>query len=127
MYDFLAQLTGLGRTPAKKRFLVDVLAQRGRYPSLVGDAFCRAFPEVYSFIRRVNYKDHGELIRRLQRLESWLVVEQVAPKLVGRVPVLTLHDAIFSTGRGLPVVEQAFGDVFDDIGFRLTLKREGHN
>jgi hypothetical protein len=64
------------------------------------------------------------LIRRLQRLESWLVVETVAPRLVGRVPVVTLHDAIFSTRHCLATVEAAFNEVFAEIGCRLSLKLE---
>ena len=36
----------------------------------------------------------------------------------------TLHDAIYSTVRSLPALEEAFEEVFDAIGCRLTLKRE---
>ena len=64
------------------------------------------------------------MIRRVQRLEFRLVVETVAPRLVGRVPCLTLHDAIYSTVPNLATVEAAFNEVFDVIGFRLKLKRE---
>jgi len=124
LYEVLAERTGLSRDLVKHRFLVDVLAKRGRYPSRVEDVFRREFPEVYRFVRRVNRRDHGELIRRLQGLESWLVVEQVAPLLVGRVPCITLHDAIYSGRSALDTVEEAFEEVFDAIGFRLTLKRE---
>jgi hypothetical protein len=96
-----------------------------RYPSVVEQVFRHAFPDAYAYIRAVNREDHAELIRRLQRLESWLVIEQqVAPLLIGRVPFITLHDAIFSTLPALGAVEEAFNDAFDDIGFRLTLKRE---
>lgn len=124
-YEHLMDLTGLDRDSVKKRFVCGVLAKRGRYPSAVEQTFRRVFPSVYAFIRAVNRNDHGELIRRLQRRKSWLVVERVAPRLVGRVPCLTLHDAIYSTRCCLPAVEEAFNEVFHAIGFRLALKREG--
>ena len=40
------------------------------------------------------------------------------------VPVLTLHDAIYSQQRRLPVVEAAFHEVFDEIGFQMAIKAE---
>jgi hypothetical protein len=125
LYEFLMQLTGLNRDSVKLAVLRDVLAKRGRYPSPVEQAFRQAFPDVYWFIRHVNRDDHAELIRRLQRRESWLVIEQVAPRLVGRVPTVTLHDAIYSTLPSLPAVEAAFDETFDEIGCHLKLKREG--
>ncbi len=123
-YDSLMKATGLERDRVKLGFLRDVLAKRGRYPSTVEQAFRQTFPSVYDYIRAVNRNDHAELIRRLQRRESWLVIENVAPRLIGRVPCLTLHDAIYSTVQSLPAVEEAFNEVFDEIGCRLALKRE---
>ncbi|MGA2069370.1 MAG: hypothetical protein ABSG86_30750 [Thermoguttaceae bacterium] len=124
LYETLGSLTGLDRETIKLAFLRDVLAKRGRYPSAVEQAFSVAFPTVYGFVRRVNRRDHAELIRLLQRLESWLVVETVCPRLVGHVPVVTLHDAVFSTRHNLAAVEGAFRDTFGEIGFSLSLKRE---
>jgi hypothetical protein len=124
LYDSLVRLTGLDRERVKLAFLRDVLAKKGRYPSFVEQAFRQMFPRVHAFIRAVNRRNHGELIRHLQRLESWLVIEQVAPRLVGRVPCITLHDAIFTTLPHLPLVEAAFDEVFDEIGFHLNLKHE---
>ena len=108
----------------KLAFLRDVLAKRGRYPSVVETVVRREWPSVYAFVRAVNRGDHAVLIRQLQRLESWLVIEQVAPRLVGRVPCIMLHDAIYSRRGCLATVEAAFNEVFDTIGFRLRLKRE---
>lgn len=76
----MIEATGLERDAVKLKFLRDVLAKKGRYPSEVEAAFGRAFPNVYRVIRQVNRHDHGELIRLLQRAESWLVIEQVAPR-----------------------------------------------
>jgi hypothetical protein len=125
LYETFVSLTGLDRDAVKLAFLRDVLAKRGRYPSAVEQAFLVEFPTVHQYIRSVNCRDHAELIRHLQRLESWLVIERVSPRLLGRVPCITLHDAIYSTRRNLPTVERAFGETFDEIGCRLSLKREG--
>jgi hypothetical protein len=124
LYERLMADTGLDRDTVKKRFLVDVLAKRGKYPSAVEQAFRNAFPHVFKFITWVNRDNHAELIRVLQTLESSLVIGNVSPKLLGHVPFVTLHDAIFSRWNDTPVVEGAFAAVFSDLGFRLGLKRE---
>ena len=125
LYDRLMDLSGLdNRAAVKLAFLRDVVAKRGKYPSAFENAFRNEFPSVYHFIRLINVADHGELIRRLQRAESTLVIETVLTRLLGRVPVVTLHDAIYSRRNCLDIVESAFYDTFNDIGFSLTLKRE---
>jgi hypothetical protein len=110
------------RDAVKLALLRDVLAKRGRYPSVVEDAFRAAFPTVYRIIRAVNREDHGTLVRLLQRAESWLVVERVAPRLLGKVPFVTLHDAIFSQRRDVREVAGAFREVFGELGFEMVLK-----
>ena len=101
-----------------------MLAKRGRYPSTVENAFREWFPLLWRFVKKINAKDHGTLIRFLQRLESWLVVEMIAPVLVDRVPIVTLHDAIFCGCGDLPVLEAAFEEVFAKIGFTPAVKQE---
>jgi hypothetical protein len=86
LYERLVELTGLSRDQVKLCFLRDVLAKRGRYPSVVESAFREDFPSVYRVIRWVNRDDHCALIRHLQRAEAWLVIDCVAPRLIGHVP-----------------------------------------
>ena len=138
-YDFLLSklktrpCPNFARDDLKKRFLADVVAKRkanrhgAEYPSAVEDTFQRLFPSVYRFIRDINRDgwEHENLIRRLQREESRLVIETVAADLVVRHPevfVLTLHDAIFTTARGIPVVVGAFEAAFERNGFPMSLK-----
>ncbi len=125
LYDHLMVGSGLSRDALKLSLLRDVLARRGVYPSATENAFRAGFPTVLKIIREVNRHDHGTLIRLLQRAESWLVIERVAPRLLGRVPTITLHDAIYSEAGGVDTVADAFGEVFREIGFRFRLKREG--
>jgi hypothetical protein len=79
---------------------------------------------VHRIIRAINRDDHAELIRLLQRLESWLVIHQAAPRLIGRIPIVTLHDAIYCQRQNVQTVACAFGEVFEDLGFRMALKCE---
>lgn len=94
---------------------------------MVEDCFRALFPSVYRFIRQTNRDgwEHANLIRELQRQESKLVIEIVAANLLARHPrlfVLTLHDAIFATERGIPTVERAFQAAFEQSDFPMTLK-----
>jgi hypothetical protein len=141
LYDFLLSRlesgkgSGLTRDQLKKRFLTDVVAKRmanahgAEYPSDVEDAFRCLFPSVHRFIRKFNGDgwEHENLIRRLQQEESNLVIETVAADLIMRHPgmfFLTLHDAIFTTERNIPIVVSAFEAAFERIGFPMKLKGE---
>jgi hypothetical protein len=112
------------RDSVKKAVLRDLLAKLGTYPCRFEDVFRTAFPSVHRFVRWVNRDDHATLIRLLQRFESWLVIENVAPRLVGRIPILTLHDAIYSRVRDIELVEEAFAETFRDLGICLSVKVE---
>jgi len=125
LYELLMSCTGLDRDSVKLAFLRDVLAKRGKYPSVVESAFQAAFPTVLKIIREVNRRDHGDLIRLLQRAEAWLVIEQVVPRLLGKARVVTLHDAIYSRRSDVAWVAAGFREVFGELGFEIALKVEG--
>jgi hypothetical protein len=122
----------LSRQQIKKRFLVDVLAKRlfknGReYPSSVEAAFRDEFPGVWKFARAVNQngQDHCRLIRMLQRLESWLVIDLVCERFMDRHPndfIITIHDAVFVRPEAVERVKETFDAVFHDLDFRMALK-----
>ncbi len=138
-YDFMlsnsktGQCPNLTREDLKKRFLTDVVAKRkasrhgAEYPSNIEDRFRELFPSVYKFIRDINCDgwEHENLIRQLQQQESELVIETVAANLIANHPrmfVLTLHDAIYTTASGIPVVIGAFKAAFEQIDYPMTLK-----
>ena len=124
LYESLMADSGLDRDAVKTGVLRDVLAKRGRYPSVVETAFRAAFPTVHRIVRAVNRDDHGELIRLLQRAESWLVIEQVAPRLLGKVPIVTLHDAIFTRRPDVCKVADGFRNVFGEMGVEMALEED---
>ena len=129
-YDFMVdELSGHGitRDAFKRRFLADVIAKRGRYPSVVEDCFRDLFPNVYQFVRYVNRDDHATLIRLLQEEESQFVIDTVAAVFVARHPtkfVIPLHDALYTTPQNLSALKRAFDCGFDSTGFRMKLKAE---
>ncbi|HEY4258641.1 MAG TPA: hypothetical protein VGM98_00715 [Schlesneria sp.] len=115
------------RNELKRRILQDVIAKKGRYPSDVEDTFRQKFPSVFEFIQSTNQygREHGNLIRLLQRAESELVIETVADDLVTRFPgvfFLTLHDAVYTTATHVCKVEQAFRRAFKKTGFQMQFK-----
>jgi hypothetical protein len=118
LYGCLADAAGVVRCEAKRRFLVDVLAKRGTYPSIVEDAFRVMFPAVLDYVRAVNRNDHATLIRTLQKLESWLVIEQVCGRL-DDTPAITLHDGVFASQSNMPQVERAFQAVTNELDFPM--------
>lgn len=124
VYDVLSDSLGLDRDTVKHGMLVDVLAKKGDYPSVIEDAFKLRWPTVYGFIRRTNRKSRAELIRRLQRAEADLVIHTVAPRLVERIPIVSLHDAIYGRLRDVDEIEQAFDGASDESGFKMAFKRE---
>ena len=121
------------REQVKKRFLADVLAKRkassrgAEYPSPIEDVFRAEFPGVWQFIREVNQQgwEHARLIRLLQQLESWLVIDQVCSRFVRRYPgefVITIHDAAYVRPIMLGALVGVFDEVFELLKFRPTLK-----
>jgi hypothetical protein len=123
-YETLVELSGMDRAWVKQRFLCDILAPRHSYDCLMRRVFEKEFPTVADYIRRVNHKDHGTMIRALQRAESWLAIEQVCPKLVSRIPTISLHDSIFSSAKNIGIITDAFNETFEQIGFKMSLKAE---
>ena len=116
------------RNEVKRRFLTDCIAKKGNYPSVIEDVFRAEFPGVWQFIKDVNRDDHATVIRILQRLESWLVIEQVCGRFVQRHPgafVITIHDSAYVRPVMLGALVESFEDVFESLDFKPTLKVEG--
>jgi hypothetical protein len=118
------QMPGEPREWIKKALLRDVLAKRGYYPSQFERVLSEVFPSVYAFVRWINRANHAELILTLQRLESWLVIEQVAPRLVDRADIISLHDALYGRMSEIPVILSTFRETLKNLGLRLALKTE---
>jgi len=123
------------REQIKKRFLTDVLAKRkassagAEYWSPIEDIFRAEFPEVWGFIRDVNRHgfEHARLIRMLQQIEAWIVIEQVCGTFVQQYPgtfCITIHDAVYVQPDMLGALVSVFDAVFERLNFRPMLKVE---
>jgi hypothetical protein len=108
----------------KDLVLQEVLAKRGCYHHDFEKAFRERFPTTWGAVRQINHRHYATLIRILQRLESWVVIENVAPLLVDKIPIVTLHDAIYGRVRDLGTIDGAFHEVFGRLGMCLKTKRE---
>lgn len=111
---------------AKRRFLVDVLNfQPSDHLRPMTQLVKDRWPSVLKFIGEANRHSRGTLIASLQRLESWLVIEQVAPRLQAKdIPILSLHDAVYSRERDQQAVRDSFQETFEELNFVLRLKKE---
>ena len=106
--QFVAQI--LNATPAD-RYRPLLRAVRQRWPSLV------------QFIWAVNAKSRA-LVRVLQRCESALVIENVAKRLVPRIPVVPVHDAIYCRASDIGIVRAVFTETFDELRLPFQTKDE---
>ena len=107
---------------AKLAFLIAVLnGHASRFHMPLARVVGRRWPSLIQFLRRAN----GSTIAGLQRFESWLVIETVAPRLLSAgLPVLTLHDAVFVRESDGPAARALFESVLDELGLPLRLKGE---
>ncbi len=123
--------TLLPRDRVKTLLLQEIIARKGNYGSPFQEMFGEAYPSAVAFVRHVQragggYNPHGEMIRVLQRLESRLIIEQVAPLLVERgVLVVTLHDALYVREQDAQHARATFGETCDRLGLtHIHLKKE---
>lgn len=123
LYELLSDsLKGrLDRDLLKVGLLKNVFANESGYSCEIADAFESLFPDVYSFIRAFHRNSQHKLIAVLQRLESWIVIENICPRVLRAhdLPVVSLHDAIYTTAEGTPLVEEAFDEVFSQLRYPM--------
>ncbi len=96
IYEALAKKTGLSRDEVKKRFFAVAYGGQDDMNTRVGNAFGEMFPDCFAAIRqmkprqaarprngerRIKDPAQGELARRMQRLESELVIGTVCDRL----------------------------------------------
>ena len=102
IYGKLAESTDpKARKEAKLQFnagVNDRIEHECRYRAFV--AFAREFPAAAAVIRSWKRDTHADAANVLQRLESRLIFTEVAAACMAhRVPVISLHDALFVATR----------------------------
>jgi hypothetical protein len=130
LYEALMQLTGMPRDDVKKRFLAVAYGDRSDMLTKVGRAFRELYPADFDAIRSMKLarapkprrgerrlKDAaiGELARRMQKLESDLVIGQVCERLRREAPracLLTIHDCLVTTDEHKDLFERVLREEF---------------
>lgn len=133
----------------KRKFLTDIFAKKRwvltksgtvvhrDYDSLVERVFQREFPTICSYICETNRENaengityltsHSVLIRKLQELESKLVVEDAAVRAFSHPSnpfVLTLHDALFCGAGESELMAEMLQQAAQNQGYKITTKIE---
>ena len=128
LYEQLARETGLPRERIKTRLFSDVFGKKGGYSSEVETAFRKIFPGVWNFIQQFNRDDHAALLRKLQEVESTLVIQGVGGQLQALEcdTCVSLHDGIYCPRSQLDVIQSAFEREFVAIDLQMkTAIKEG--
>lgn len=98
VYDRVADLTGYSRDDVKSMFLAVIYGHPDHTDTKVGRAIRALYPAVFDAVVEMNFAlGHGELPRRLQALESGVMIRRVAARLIREypeMPLLTVHDCI---------------------------------
>lgn len=110
IYERLMSLTGLDRAAVKKEFF-HVAYGRPRFGGStdVGKAFRAAFPSCWEGVCRLKEGGHEELARRMQVVESYVVVWRACRRLMAGypdAPLLTLHDSVVTDEEHVGAVEK---------------------
>jgi hypothetical protein len=127
VYDRIAEETGLSREAVKRRFLAVVYGQPRDMHTRVGEAVRRLYPA--AFDRIVDLADelgHGGLARRMQAVESRVMIGRVAGRLVREhpaVPLLTVHDSILVPAEHVELGQRVIAEEWRaEFGVAPTLK-----
>lgn len=150
-YNFIYEVTGktIPVADIKHKFLTDIFAKKKRvktksgkvvlldYHSKMENVFRQEFPTVYDYICETNQEDlmngitsqdsHAVLIRRLQKIESELVIHDTAVRALDHPSspfILTLHDAIFCGAGQSGIVEELMSQAARDQGHQIKTKIE---
>lgn len=125
LYEKLARHMNWSRSWTKRRFFVDILANKGNYPSELGTFLKREFSAVSEFVQSMNASDHRNVIRSLQQAESNFVIDGWAELYMRRYPhdvILTLHDAIYLPENRVAAGVETFEECIKASGYNMAFK-----
>jgi hypothetical protein len=140
IYERLGEFAGMTREEVKQRFFAIAYGRRDDMDTRVGQAFQALYPAAYRAIwglkpvpgprwqggRKVKDPAQGELARRMQKLESDLVIGTACDRLRRERPeacLLTVHDCLVTTAEHTEYFARVLGDAFDQVyGVRPKLR-----
>lgn len=117
-----AQNRPLTRSDIKGQFIVMMFAPVETTQRMaIFEVVAKEFPEIADYVIHAKRSEYQELARQCQRLESQLMIDVVASKLVSRLPVVTVHDSIISEESSAPFVASTIRESF--YPFNVTIKQ----
>ncbi|WP_143144003.1 hypothetical protein [Cytophaga hutchinsonii] len=125
LYDYLSEQFGVKKTPEfKKEFFAKVFFSTENRLYKFRKIFDSLFPtvsKIISFYKEKNYKD---LSIELQRLESEVMISNVAKNLIDLEvnEFITIHDAIYCTNEFYNVVRAEVISSFHNFGLNANIK-----
>ncbi len=91
-------------------------------------SFSKRFPKCAEIIVYEKRNSHKEFARKMQRIESDLIINNVCRKLYRDYPcirILTIHDSILTTEKYLDAVRGTIGEIFlSKYGIEKKIKKE---
>jgi hypothetical protein len=126
LYEYLQDQYNLERKAAKRSFFATIFSSNhfmGQKEAELKKDFRLQFPTVYNFIKAVKTsskdfllqdklkKQHSRLSIILQRLESYIVIDQLTTRILKdhpNIPIYTIHDNICSIEEYMPLIQQLF-------------------
>ena len=112
----------LNRSDVKRQFLVMLFSSNEtmrRMPMF--DIVANEFAPLAEYMIGAKSEEHQELARQCQRMESKLIIDNVARELITQFPLLTVHDAVISPTENADRVAASIRAAFHPFG--VTIKQ----
>lgn len=141
-YDFFVNKSGRTREEVKEGLLIELYntwsdedrtqregrkRARRRTPMFL-PILNREFPTAYDICRQIKKGDYANLPQLMQRIESYVLIENVCDRLMREypeLPIVTVHDAVFTIPSDVETVRRVIREVFAELlGVGVRFKGE---
>ena len=130
LYEFLQKKGNFRDREQVKRLLFrDVLFCRPYVRGRMTELFEQTWPGVFAAVQELKRTEGYKAVsRRLQRLESSIIIDGVCRRLVDEapgLPFLTVHDSVLTWPDEAETVERLIVEAFEQYGVRPMIRRKG--
>lgn len=129
LYEYLQERSGdtVPREEFKRLCYAHIFYGSNNIHSPMTRLFGREFPTVHTVIKQAKRKDYARLACEMQRIESDLMIHGVCASLMEtcpQAPLITIHDAIYTTSAYVTTVQHAITTTFAAVGLSPSMKVE---
>ncbi|AWM39836.1 hypothetical protein GobsT_17940 [Gemmata obscuriglobus] len=120
-----ARLTWAKRSQFKDSFFQHVFYAKRVYRNPIANVFRKEFPTAHAVLTAIKKSDPRDAPHKMQQLEADFVIGTCCRKLSAdhpAVPLLTLHDGIWTTPDHIGLVRRTVQDEFAKLGVRPLLR-----